>query len=521
MMTTTLINSISELDKKRIRNYIVKYGGISNSTWQKEMLNDNDLLEKWLSNWSANKQKLYRLLGESLVYSENVEIPNNEEFLWKRIKTLNEEITEEYRLEEVYDNFKRYYNRKNKEPGSYPCYFYLDYCVSPTFVLDIADKTGSLFDELTKEEVRKDNIISSMYNLYRDTLCVWKCIQNLFRTDQTVKGIVEDPIRVRETLSNGTFRILKINKGEKIGKARTKLLDFFGVFEEFPEYKVQHEKYEKICNEIRSRRSHPGVICLSIHPLDFITMSDNGNHWNSCMNWTEDREGGCYRVGTVEMMNSNMAVCAYVLSDDEKKRDWFFGEYGLEWEREDKLYPDIDQEKSSQKKIDEWTWNNKQWRCLYYINKDIVCSGKAYPYRNDALSLKILDMIKNLAEKNLNWTYQFGPQLYQDMKTMNFKNYDKYRGNELCKDRHKILFETKGMYNDFLNYPDYNGFYCYRNYVKKNKILCLSGEPLAIDSGRPYLSTSGQEFKYLDTYNNRYSYNCDLNCLASSESLIL
>ena len=43
-----------------------------------------------------------------------------------------------------------------------------------------------------------------------------------------------------------------------------------------------------------------GYITLSIHPLDYMTMSDNNCGWDSCMSWQEE---GCYRQGTVEMMN--------------------------------------------------------------------------------------------------------------------------------------------------------------------------------------------------------------------------
>lgn len=54
-----------------------------------------------------------------------------------------------------------------------------------------------------------------------------------------------------------------------------------------------------------------GKLCLSIHPLDYMTMSDNACDWSSCMSWQED---GCYRMGTVEMMNSPCVIVAYLES---------------------------------------------------------------------------------------------------------------------------------------------------------------------------------------------------------------
>ena len=92
---------------------------------------------------------------------------------------------------------------------------------------------------------------------------------------------------------------------------------------------------------------------------------------------------------------------------------------------------------------------------------------------------------------------------------MHFKNFDKYRSNSICPDRHKILFETKGMYNDFLNAYAYDCFYCYRNYVKKNKVFCLSGEALSIVNAKPFLDPLyyPNECRELEYYNDRYGDN--------------
>ena len=41
-----------------------------------------------------------------------------------------------------------------------------------------------------------------------------------------------------------------------------------------------------------------------------------------------------------------------------------------------------------------YSWNNKKWRQLFYINKDIICSGKSYPYFSKDITLYLLDEIK-------------------------------------------------------------------------------------------------------------------------------
>ena len=118
-------------------------------------------------------------------------------------------------------------------------------------------------------------------------------------------------------------------------------------------------------------------------------MSDNNSNWQSCMNWQEE---GCYRIGTVEMMNSNNVLCCYI---EQGKTNWYFGGH----------------QTAEDGSIDAYIWNDKKWRILTYITKDIIMSGKSYPYNNDDYSKKIITEVRDLALKNLGWTYSFGPEL--------------------------------------------------------------------------------------------------------------
>ena len=72
--------------------------------------------------------------------------------------------------------------------------------------------------------------------------------------------------------------------------------------EEFEDFRIKHSR-------ILSEKEFIGRLSLSIHPLDFMTMSDNDSDWSSCMSW---RTCGSYRRGTVEMMNSPCVVVAYL-----------------------------------------------------------------------------------------------------------------------------------------------------------------------------------------------------------------
>jgi hypothetical protein len=77
------------------------------------------------------------------------------------------------------------------------------------------------------------------------------------------------------------------------------------------------------------------------------------------MTWTTGNEGGEYRQGTVEMMNSSCVIVAYLKSD---RGDFIWGDG------------------------EEDVWNNKKWRQLFIVDKDFVLGIKPYPYESEALT---------------------------------------------------------------------------------------------------------------------------------------
>lgn len=158
---------------------------------------------------------------------------------------------------------------------------------------------------------------------------------------------------------------ISIQNGAKALKILGKIAEAFDIagFEDF-----------RICHsQILNDKKVKGELYLSIHPMDYMTMSDNACGWESCMAWTHD---GGYRQGTVEMMNSPTVIVAYMKSD---KEDYT---------------------------IDDITWNNKKWRQLYVVDKDAIVAVKDYPYHNDYLNKFIIDWLCDLAKERLGWTYE-------------------------------------------------------------------------------------------------------------------
>ena len=135
-----------------------------------------------------------------------------------------------------------------------------------------------------------------------------------------------------------------------------------------------YEAFRRVHSMVLNQKMIKGNLCLSIHPLDYVTMSDNYCDWGSCMEWMDG--AGDFRLGTIEMMNSPYIVVAYVESSNPMNS--FCG------------YPD-------------WTWNNKRWRQLYVVTPDLILGNRQYPYENDSLQGAALKWLRQLAMENLNY----------------------------------------------------------------------------------------------------------------------
>ena len=198
---------------------------------------------------------------------------------------------------------------------------------------------------------------------------------------------------------------VKISECMRYTKALAKFIEYYDLHD----FKKEFEKYRIRHSMLLASFKVKGVLCLSIHPLDFVTMSDNANDWSSCMSWSND---GCYKAGTVEMMNSKYAVVAYLKSENKV---YNFGKNN---------------------NSEEYQWNSKQYRQLFYIDEDFLLSGKSYPYRSDELTEIIFDKLLELAKTNCGWIY---------------KNNYSYNW-----ERDDVKFITDMMYNDILNAIDYD-----------------------------------------------------------------
>ena len=324
----------------------------------------------YLRNWATEKSDLYSLLGGTLIK----EIPYDYK---KDIGYIEDEMREFLYNKHNFNSFLKKLDR---------------------------------LVEQTEYESSVQYFFESAYDLARNTLSVYRSM-NYKR--------------------EGAAAPLKISNGMRYMKALAKVIDYFELGEEIKE---EFEHFRLIHSQILNGSNIKGTLCLSIHPLDFMTMSDNANDWSSCMSW---KSKGCYRAGTVEMMNSAYVLVAYLKTN----REFHFGKDG------------------------EYTWNSKTFRQLFYISKDFIIAGKSYPYKATDITEDILRTIKNLAEENLGWSY--------DAK------------GEYCWEDSKVKITMGIMYNDLLNdmYREYPMYYVEKAFDERDEVY-ISGSFICLHCGK-------------------------------------
>ena len=94
-----------------------------------------------------------------------------------------------------------------------------------------------------------------------------------------------------------------------------------------------------------------GTLCFSVHPLDFLSSSENTHNWRSCHSLD-----GEYRGGNLSYMVDDCTFMCYLRSDGY-----------------DHQLPNFPHEVK---------WNSKKWRVLLYLSNDrtMLMAGRQYPF---------------------------------------------------------------------------------------------------------------------------------------------
>ena len=166
-----------------------------------------------------------------------------------------------------------------------------------------------------------------------------------------------------EFYSNSLENDYYVNNSKKIQKG-TKIVKSFKYFIE--DKKLLFDIQNKASVMIQENKVE-GYLVFSVHPLDFLSASENCFNWRSC-----HALDGDYRTGNLSYMCDSSTVVCYLRADEEVKLPHF-----------PETVP----------------WNNKKWRMLLHFNTDfdVVFAGRQYPFTSPgALEIVRKAMVDNL-----------------------------------------------------------------------------------------------------------------------------
>ena len=363
--------NINEQEQKLIMDYIKEYG----PNHHRRLYNWSSLdtiLNEW--NWAKNEY-LYQMFGDKLILEREVSYPVS------------------------YNDKLRLYRQKCNERDS---------------AIDIFN---TLFEKMY-EWIREKNYESQPAYF---GVCHYGAAWNiLFSTDHQLENRMSDHYK-DYIARRGVFKIVLPDNKNLVIDANTRPIRALGKIAKAFGHEKEFENYRIAMSQISNCDNLKGTLCLSIHPLDYMTMSDNDNNWHSCMSW---KHCGEYRGGTVEMMNSPMVVVAYLKSNNSTMENG---------------------------------WNNKKWRTLAIVNKHMITTIKNYPYYHAEMTKDVVAWLMELAEEKLDWTY--GEPDFFD-----------------AEDHNDYYFTTNAMYNDMENGPDSFGAFVKRApSLVRRKEICYSG----------------------------------------------
>ena len=157
-----------------------------------------------------------------------------------------------------------------------------------------------------------------------------------------------------------------IKKGTKLVKA----------FKNFIENEIALTNIQNEASRIIQEDRIEGTLCLSVHPLDFLSLSENTYNWRSCHSLD-----GEYRAGNLSYMMDKHTLVCYLKGADNVELQGFG--------------PKV-------------KWNSKKWRVLLYVSNDwkMIIAGRQYPFESKTgMDIVLKDM---LSQAGLCKCYQTG-----------------------------------------------------------------------------------------------------------------
>jgi hypothetical protein len=182
-----------------------------------------------------------------------------------------------------------------------------------------------------------------------------ECVSNTFDNEELADFL---------DLNLDTFFDNKVsNSGGKKIPEGMKLIKAFKFFEN---NKQALRDMQDIASQMIQENCVKGTLCFSVHPLDFLSSSENTYNWRSC-----HALDGEYRAGNLSYMVDDCTFMVYIKGANSASLPGF--------------PPDL-------------TWNSKKWRMLIHAGESdqIMFAGRQYPFSSKSGIDMVLKMYNNL-----------------------------------------------------------------------------------------------------------------------------
>lgn len=253
-----------------------------------------------------------------------------------------------------------------------------------------------------------------------------------------------------------------------------KLLRAFKFFEDNENLvrKLQDE-----ASEIIQQDKISGKLCFSVHPLDFLSSSENNHNWRSC-----HALDGDFRAGNLSYMLDDCTFMVYLKS------------------KENTILPNFPQSVP---------WNDKKWRTLMFLNdnKDMMFAGRQYPFSSDTGIDYVKECIEKYFPKMKRWTPWKNEKIKgynSGIEPISLSSPYVGVGNKLVPMRTLVKDASVNPlhFNDLIKSSCYDPIYTYQTYVRPYS----------------YLMTNSKEVESTATLSNgRFIVGHDVKCLCCGQ----
>lgn len=280
----------------------------------------------------------------------------------------------------------------------------------------------------TEKQTRLDDFINLVEHSYHNLPLAWFIHLNRdgFYENQVIKDYI---------CPNGE----KINAGMKLLKA----------FKFFEQNESTLKQIQDKASMIIQGDKIEGILCFSVHPLDYLSSSENIYNWRSC-----HALDGEYRSGNLSYMCDKSTIVCYLR-----------GKEGNTY-----ILPRFPQDVP---------WNSKKWRMLIFLSESwrTIFAGRQYPFMSEGG----LDIITPYLHKALKLMGSWSAWHDDVLTKYRYKN-DKDSGsydytyktviiNSSFYDLEKLVEDGKGSrhFNDLLHSGCYTPFYSWQKTYRTEK----------------------------------------------------